>query len=325
MMPRDDRLAAVLELLFARRFPNALRYGATPGLVAIFTALDVSVSPHDLRFILVLPAVLVASLCFGAKPGLLATALTTLAAIVAMFGTGPPPMGVAAAFLSLVAYAATGIGTALLCHLLRTTMRRALRAESAATLLVDDMAHRTKNDLQMVASVLTLQARNLTEPAARAALDGAAARIRAIAKLHNRLRSDGKAGIVDMHDYLDDLCNDLCSTYGELRPVVLNVEADHVLFASGVAASVGLIVNELVTNAFKYAFPHDASGVVTVTFRRGPDGFLLRIEDDGIGLRDAAEGLGSRLIRLLTRQIDGTLDKGDGARGTVAVITFPAP
>ena len=326
MTRSDYGFSKFLQLLFARRFPFWLRYGATVALVAIFVALRLSLPLDGMRFVLFIPVVLGASLAFGRGPGLLATALTTLAAIVLLIEPRNQFYIPRSEVFSVVVYVVIGCGIAVLCDVLRATMRRALVAEHSKTVLLEELAHRTKNDLQTVASLLTLQARNQSHAGARSALEGAATRVLTVAKLHNRLRSDGSDGVVDMHDYLDDLCKDLRDSHGELRPVAVRVGADHAVLGTAVAAPIGLIVNELVTNAFKYAFPDGREGVVDVTFSRVvEDGFVLVVSDDGVGSAGSTEGLGSRLIRLLVQQLGGTIERMDAEPGTRVSINLPEP
>ncbi len=324
MAQPDYGFSKFLQLLFERRFPHWLRYGATLALVAFFVALRLSLPLTGMRFVLFIPAVLGASLAFGRGPGLLATALTALAAIVFLIEPTNRLYIPTSEVFSVVVYVLIGCGIALLCHVLRATMHRAIAAERSKTVQLEELAHRTKNDLQMVASLLSLQARALPESGARAALEAAAARVLTIAKLHHRLRSDGGDGVVDMRDYLDDLCGDLRKAYGELRPVAVRVESDHAVLGTRVAAPIGLIVNELVTNAFKYAFPDNREGAVSVSFQRAEGaGFALVVRDNGIGSIGAAEGLGSRLIRLLVQQLDGKIERIDAVPGTLTKVTLP--
>ena len=325
-MPYSDHgFSKFIQLLVSRGFPAWLRYGGSVALVGFFVALRLSLPLDGIRFVLFIPAVLGASLAFGRGPGLLATALTTAASVIWLIEPRNSFLIPANEIFSVMVYVAIGCGIALLCHVLRTTMHRALSAERSKTVLLEELAHRTKNDLQMVASLLSLQARALSEPVARAAIEGAAARVLAVAKLHNRLRSDGQQGVVDIRDYLDDLCGDLRQTFGEFRPVTVRLEADRAVVRTAVAAPIGLMVNELVTNAFKHAFPDNRPGVIEVTFRRAAPGFVLTVHDDGIGRSDAKDGLGSRLIRLLAQQVGGEIDQTPSGPGATTTITLPGP
>lgn len=324
---RDYGFGKFIQLLVSRRFPDWLRYGGTVGLVGAFVALRLALPLSGTSVVLFIPPVLGASLAFGRGPGLLATALTVLATILLLieplFSWSMP----ASEAFSVLVFTAIGCGIAFLTHVLRATMGRALAAERSKTVLLEELAHRTKNDLQMVASILSLQLRTLTDPDARAAIEGAAARVLAVAKLHNRLRSDGQDGVVDIRAYLEDLCGDLKQTFGALRPVAVRVDADQAVIGSAVAAPIGLVVNELVTNAFKYAFPENREGIVEVRFKRNREtaGFVLTVSDNGIGFTSAKDGLGSRIMRLLVQQLGGSMERAADRPGTTTTVTLPGP
>ncbi|HEX4767392.1 MAG TPA: sensor histidine kinase [Lichenihabitans sp.] len=324
-MPRRDHgVGTFIQLLVSHRFPFWIRYGGALGLVILFVALRLSIPVGGVKFVLFIPAVFAASLAFGPIPGLVAMLLTTLAALaMLLWRDGQLPVTPSDLFSAAV-YVIVGSGIAMVCHVLRATTGRALAAERSKSVLLEEMTHRTKNDLQTVASLLSLQARSMPADAGRAAIEAAAARVMAIAKLHNRLRTDRGHGVVDLRDYLDDLCQDLMRPYGELRPVAVRLAADSVVLKTAVAAPIGLIVNELVTNAFKYAFPDNRSGTIRVDFHRreGTSGFELEVADDGVGSTEARDGLGSRLVKQLVQQLGGTIERRDAAPGTVTVVTF---
>ena len=325
IMDRDYGFGKFIQLLVSRRFPDWLRYGGTLALVGAFVALRLALPLSGTSVVLFIPPVLVAALAFGRGPGFVATALTALATVLLLIEPLYSWAMPASEAFSVLVYLAIGCGIALLAGVLRSTMRRALTAERSKTVLLEELAHRTKNDLQMVASILSLQVRSIKDPEAKAAIEGASARIMAVAKLHNRLRSDGTDGVVDMRDYLEDLCGDLAQTFGALRPVSLTVEADRVVLGSAVAAPIGLVVNELVTNAFKYAFPDNQEGRVDVGFRRTEedDGFVLTVSDNGIGWQSTKDGLGSRIMRLLVQQLGGSMERAPGHPGTTTTVSLP--
>ncbi len=325
MGDRDYGFGKFIQLLVSRRFPDGLRYGGTILLVGAFVALRLALPLSGTSVVLFIPPVLAASLAFGRGPGLLATGLTAVATVLLliepMFAWSMP----ASEGFSMLVYVAVGCGIAVLAHVLRATMGRALAAERSKTVLLEELAHRTKNDLQMVASILSLQVRTIADPEARFAVEGAATRVLTVAKLHNRLRSDGSDSVVDIRAYLDDLCGDLRQTFGALRPVVLTVESDPVVLGSVTAAPIGLVVNELVTNAYKYAFPDNREGRIDVCFQRSEavGGFVLTVRDNGVGWSGTKDGLGSRIVRLLAQQLGGSLERAPGNPGTVTTVSLP--
>ena len=195
-----------------------------------------------------------------------------------------------------------------------------------------EAVHRAKNDLQAVTAMLRLQASAVTQPAVRAALIDAEARVHALASLNARLDA-GAQGVESMIDsviFLEGLATDIRGMhFGEQRPVVLEVEAESHRIATLQGKPLGLILNELVVNALKYAFPDGRPGTVHIDFRCCDGEYVLVVTDDGIGIDLAAPpqgtGLGKRLVRALTAQIGGVSDIRLGKDGgTICTIQWPA-
>ncbi|MCA3255153.1 MAG: PAS domain-containing protein [Alphaproteobacteria bacterium] len=210
-----------------------------------------------------------------------------------------------------------------------TAARRAedaLRAADAQkAVLLADLNHRVKNHLQSVSGLLDLASRRAeTLDEARAALEAGARRLGVLGRVYTRLQIDRDKTVVEAQRFLGDLCEDLRASLVGERPVAVHVDSEALDIDSSRAALVGLIVNELVQNALKYAFPDDRAGSVRVGFARSPDEFRLTVADDGIGFAgDATAGSGKRLVRALVQQLGGTLDR-QGPPGTRYDIGFPA-
>jgi two-component sensor histidine kinase len=177
----------------------------------------------------------------------------------------------------------------------------------------------------MVASVLELQKRSQKEQAAKDAFASAVARVHVIANAHDHLLPKEGQSLIDMREYLTVCCQNLGDALRDIRPIAVNVSAEQILLRDDRAVSVGLIVNELVTNAFKYAFPDDRGGTVNVMLRREDDGKLeVAVEDNGKGCpEDAKEGLGSRIVRLLAQQLGSTIKREAANPGCRVSLTIP--
>ena len=187
------------------------------------------------------------------------------------------------------------------------------------------MSHHVKNKFTMISSIIGLQSRNAT-PEVKRALEDVAARIQVMATVHDYLQLSRHDGLIDMSEYLPPLCRSLRDALCGPRPIALTVRAMPVHFAADKALTTGLIVNELVTNAFKYAFNGDRQGKVVVELSRGEGSdFLLTVSDDGRGYQaTAAPGLGTRLVTVLAAQIGGTADWKHGEKGgCTATIIMP--
>ena len=210
----------------------------------------------------------------------------------------------------------------------------ALRAERLAEAVREregrlaEMSHRVKNDLHLVTSLLRVEAERQRNPAARAALGRAGARVEAVARVHELLCHGDGSGTVAVDRYLRETCAGLAELLGvDGRHRALVVRAEAAVLPADTARSLGLVVNELVTNAFRHAFAADGPGTVWVEFGRDAGGRLrLSVADDGAGLpdrTDAGGGLGLRLVTMTAEQLGATLDVGrDG--GTQLTLTLPA-
>jgi len=188
---------------------------------------------------------------------------------------------------------------------------------AARDLMLRELDHRMKNNFQAVAGLIRMQLRRSTDGPAREALREALSRVVSISEAQRNL--NGVAGpdrTVDMARYLKELCRNLAEALflGEL--VRLECDAQPAQMARDRAVAVGLIVNELVTNAAKHAFTDGRRGLIHVAFARDDGGYKLIVEDDGQGLpADFATrraGLGRGLVEAFTRQAGGSLTVGDG-------------
>ena len=156
-------------------------------------------------------------------------------------------------------------------------------------------------------------------------------RVQSMAMIHERLYRSANLATLDFGEHLRELAEMLVRSFGETSARVrLEVEAEGLTLDIDTAIPVGLILNELVTNALKCAFPGGRAGVLRVSLRQSDPGWLrLTVADDGVGLPDGLEmgqarSLGMKMVRSLTRQINGGIEI-DRAQGTAFHIRFPAP
>ena len=200
-------------------------------------------------------------------------------------------------------------------------VRASLREKEA---LLREVHHRVKNNLQICSSLLGLQAEAMADESTREALADSQNRIRSMAQLHEQLYGSGSRTDVDMGEYVAGLVRNVADSCGNPR-VALHVDAEDADLDADKAILCGLIINELVTNAFKHAFAGDRPGEIRVSLRRAEEGGCrLSVSDDGPGLPPEmmvgdASSLGLRLVSLLTRQLEGKVSVGPrpGANFTV--------
>ncbi|UIJ70664.1 sensor histidine kinase [Aurantimonas sp. HBX-1] len=183
--------------------------------------------------------------------------------------------------------------------------------------LLKEANHRVANSLQLVSAFVQMQASSLDNEEARIALKDTQQRIRAIGQVHRRLYTSDEIATVDMADYLKVLVEELeetWSTPSSPRHVVLDVEA--IRLNTDKAVSVGVVVNELVSNACKYAYGEGEAGEIRVSLARLAERFQLVVEDDGKGKvqpqQAKSTGLGTKLIRAMAQSLNAAIEYGDG-------------
>ena len=197
------------------------------------------------------------------------------------------------------------------------TARKAADARQAE--LFDELNHRVKNNLGLTSSFLELQARGSTAEVGEQ-LRKAAARVRSIAEVHSALYRGARRNDVDFGAYLEDLCTSLARTLIVDERIRLEVQAHSAIVPVDTAIPLGMIVNELMTNAVKHAFAPPQDGVITIRFGHDAEGLVLSISDNGAGLPDAEaeipDGLGMKLLKSLVAQVGGRLatDHRSGAK-----------
>ncbi len=283
-------------------------------------------------FVLLFPAALIATLVGGWRPGLATLAVCEFAAWCYVV----PPQGLAfkgeAQPEALLAVLASGLVVVAAAELFRAGARRQDIDRSAKLaerdLMMLELEHRMRNNFQTVASLLELQLRRAADEPAKAALRAALSRVVGISNAHRNLYAPGDdLRAVDMGVYLKDLCASLAEALFLGEVVRLECRAEGGALDRDRAVAVGLIVNELVTNAAKHAFADGRPGHINVAFARAGHGYRLVVEDDGRGLPEdfssRRHGLGRGLVEAFTRQAGGHLTVGGGA-GARFEVELPA-
>ncbi|MET0285439.1 MAG: AAA family ATPase, partial [Polyangiales bacterium] len=179
--------------------------------------------------------------------------------------------------------------------------------------LLKEVHHRVKNNLQLISSLLNLQAARVADPKVAELFADCRHRVRSMALVHENLYRAGNFSHIPMRDHLTTLCARLARAYGAgSRGVTLRVEVGELHLEMGRAITCGLIINELVANAFKHAFPDGRVGTIRVELHAGTERHQLCVVDDGVGLstptpQDDADTLGLSLVRDFARQLRGAL------------------
>lgn len=216
-----------------------------------------------------------------------------------------------------------------------TVQRERERVISAALdekeTLLKEVYHRVKNNLQVITSLLKLQARALGAGEAQNALTGSIGRVRAMSLVHEKLYQSGTLASIALNDYIGDLCRQLSVTTGAIdHGIDIICDAEPLEIRLEVAVPLGLLLNELVTNCLKHAFPEGRRGKVTIRLRSEPSGIVLvSVIDDGIGIDaqhdiQSSSSLGLKLATTLCSQLDAQLEIVSDS-GTTIHIRFAVP
>lgn len=318
---------------YAPAWLTQLLFGLLCTAAAVFLRVVVDIfAPGAGPFALGYPAVLVATLFARWRSGAVAALLTLVHAwyfllppLNGFFGKrpedGPRLLVIVIAYLIMIAVA----------EMFRRAVRRAAaerdRQIAERDLFLEEFDHRVKNNFTLVAALLDMQRRRAGEGETAEALANALSRVESIARAHRHLyRGAAAPGTVDMAAYVHELCAALAEALFLRGAIVLECEADPGALPRDRAVSIGLIINELVTNAAKHAFGDREGGAISVRFVAHDGGWRLTVADNGRGMpaevprKDRPGGLGQRLIEGFVRQARGRIRTESGAQGTMVTV-----
>lgn len=191
--------------------------------------------------------------------------------------------------------------------------------------LLKEIHHRVKNNLEIVSSLLLLQSAKLDDEAAIGAMQESQNRVQSMSIIHQRLYQGENLATIEMKDYFINLGNHVLDAFGVQKRVIFKCAMDRLNLDVDTAVPLGLIVNELLTNTMKYAFPDEQKGKVNISLTtKDAEIMELRVTDNGVGKNNVTiqgSGFGTQLINLLVKQLDGTLEYHTD-KGTVVAIQF---
>jgi two-component sensor histidine kinase len=208
---------------------------------------------------------------------------------------------------------------------LRSQANLLLAAKNAENeLLLKEVHHRVKNNLGVVSGLLALQSAQMEDQQVKEVMRESQNRVQSIGIVHQKLYQGTNLGVIEMRNYFLDLSDSVLESFGAADHVHIHCDMDPLDLDVDTAVPLGLIVNELLTNTFKYAFPARQQGHITIRLTQAPTGALhLEVADDGVGKSGLIQGsgFGRQLIKLLTQQLDGTVREESG-QGTRTVFDF---
>jgi two-component sensor histidine kinase/Flp pilus assembly protein TadD len=186
--------------------------------------------------------------------------------------------------------------------------------------LLKEIHHRVKNNLEIISSLLALQSEKINDPNVQNAIKESQNRVYSMSLIHQRLYQGENLAIIEMNDYLINLSKYILDSFGAENRISIKYFIESIELDVDTAIPLGLIVNELLTNCLKYAFPNNKKGEITISLQKNDKNvLLLKITDCGIGMKEdeleKGTGFGIQLIKLLTQQLDGEL-KFESKKGT---------
>jgi two-component sensor histidine kinase/tetratricopeptide (TPR) repeat protein len=191
-------------------------------------------------------------------------------------------------------------------------------------LLIKEIHHRVKNNLEVVSSLLALQSNQIDDENTKKAILEGQNRVQSIGIVHQKLYQGKNLGAIEMKDYFINLSDSILDSFGATKRVQVECAMNALNMDIDTAVPLGLIVNELLTNTIKYAFPDGRSGKVQIKLEQKQNGVLeMQISDNGVGKSGAIQGtgFGGQLISLLTQQLGGTM-KEENNNGTHIFFEF---
>ncbi|SCG85854.1 PAS domain S-box protein [Methanobacterium congolense] len=180
-------------------------------------------------------------------------------------------------------------------------------------LLLREIHHRVKNNLMIISSLLNLQSIQINDTEVLKMIKDSQSRARSMAVLHEKLYNSSDLKRINFGEYIESITEYLFNTYSTNNHVSLKMDVEYLMLDINTCLPLGLIVNELVSNSLKYAFPKGMNGCVTVRFHRSPENYILEVEDDGVGLPEdmdieQADSMGMKLVSNFTKQLNGEME-----------------
>jgi len=191
--------------------------------------------------------------------------------------------------------------------------------------LLKEIHHRVKNNLEIVSSLLSLQAAQIDDPNILGAMEESRHRVQSMGMIHQKLYTGENLAAIEMKDYFINLSEYIVNSFGAEEQIEVDVSMKKFELDVDMAIPIGLIVNELLTNSLKYAFPDKRKGAIRISLTEKGNILQLDVVDNGVGMSNSNEvqgsGFGSQLIQLLTKQLDGKMVLNTN-KGTAVSIQF---
>jgi two-component sensor histidine kinase len=280
-------------------------------------------------FLLFLLVVMGTTLCFGARLGLVSVALSAFLSLYFLEPVGSPTFRYASDLGKVFLYAFLAIGCVVgLANFGDALIRAGERkdADKHKSILLRELAHGVANNFAAIAALIHTARESVSahDSKAKSVLDDAIEQAKVMARVHRRLRADGQVVSLDSKVFIRELCDDLEASIARGRPISIECLADSHLLCMDHGVSLGLVINELVTNAIKHAFPDQRVEHIRVIFAAHKQELRLSVVDDGAGFAGRHNtGMGLDLVRGLARQLGGELREHSSTAGSAFHLSVP--
>jgi two-component sensor histidine kinase len=190
-------------------------------------------------------------------------------------------------------------------------------ANKTKTVLLRELVHAFANNFAAIAALIQMKSESISDAKAKSVLKDAIEQVRVMARVHKRLRTGGNDVTLDSKPFFEELCGSLETSMARGQSILIRCNTDSCPLYMEQALTLGLIINELVTNAIKHAFPDRRSGHIHVSFKAHTDQSCLVVDDNGVGFDEQRSvGMGDDLVKGLSRQLGGTLQIQSSKAGT---------
>jgi len=282
-------------------------------------------------FLLFLLAVIGTTLGFGARVGFVSVGASTVLSLLFFEPIGSLRLHHTSDFIKIELYAILAGG----CVIAFTSLANALiaaransealnRLEENKSILLREMAHGVANNFASLSGLISMKSASISDSKAKSILDEAIEQIEVMACVHRLLRTGNQEVSLDSEAFFHELCGDLKASMARGRPISIECNVNSRPLFMDQAVPLGLIVNELVTNAIKHAFPDSRAGRIRVGLEARKDQLHLSVQDDGTGFDDHCKvGEGQDLVRGLSRQLGGDLRVESTNSGSTFLLTIP--
>jgi two-component sensor histidine kinase len=326
-------MLALLEATNA--FPRLLRLATTGFAIATayFFQIPIETEVPGEPFLLFFAIIVGATLLFGRTIGLLAVVLSSLLSLHFFDPGGSIYIYGAADLIKVEIYALFSAGLVLVVARLSQALLATSRTnhslaalEKQKSVLLSEVVHRVANNFAIVAALLRQKSILISDPQAKSALQEAIEQVSVMTRIHGRLCVNDNAVGFNTQIFMQELCEDIRSSVVSLRPISIECTAISYYLPVADAVPLGLIVNELITNAIKYAFPDGRAGIIRLSLDRSGAQLCLSVQDDGVGMKGSAQGtgVGHKLVHALAQQLGACVEIESGREGTTICVRFNA-